>query len=117
LDVHLEKGLPKAAIHGWQTTTSTSLWELVNYYQQRGIKQILCTDIASDGMMTGPNFSLYEEAIVRFPKMCWQASGGIRDANDLDKLLALGLGAAILGRMLYESDFDLSSYLARQASW
>ena len=114
LDVHLENGLPKTAIHGWQTTTSTSLWELVNYYQQRGIKQILCTDIACDGMMTGPNFSLYEDAIARFPKMSWQASGGIRDANDLDKLSALGLGAAILGRMLYESDFDLSAYLARQ---
>ncbi|MBA3536388.1 MAG: 1-(5-phosphoribosyl)-5-[(5-phosphoribosylamino)methylideneamino]imidazole-4-carboxamide isomerase [Tatlockia sp.] len=114
LDVQIEGKEPKAAIHGWQTTTNSSLWDLVNYYQDRGITQILCTDIASDGMMSGPNFWLYEEALARFPKMQWQASGGIRNVNDLEKLSSIGLTAAILGRMLYESDFDLSSYLKRQ---
>ncbi|MBA2656282.1 MAG: 1-(5-phosphoribosyl)-5-[(5-phosphoribosylamino)methylideneamino]imidazole-4-carboxamide isomerase [Tatlockia sp.] len=114
-DVHLEEELPKVAIHGWQKVSSQNLWELVDNYQDKGINQILCTDIASDGMMSGPNFSLYQEAINRFPKINWQASGGIRDAEDLDKLSSLGLKAAILGRMLYESNFDLASYLARNA--
>ncbi|CDZ79028.1 1-(5-phosphoribosyl)-5-[(5-phosphoribosylamino)methylideneamino] imidazole-4-carboxamide isomerase [Legionella massiliensis] len=117
LDVHLENGIPKPAIHGWQTTTDNSLWDRVDYYQQRGITTILCTDIASDGMMDGPNFLLYQEAISRFPQINWQASGGIRNVEDLEKLASLGLAAAILGRMLYESDFDISSYLARQKSW
>ncbi len=113
-DVQIENNIPKAAIHGWQTATDNSLWDLVRYYQQQGITQILCTDIASDGMMNGPNFWLYEEALAHFPHMQWQASGGIRDVNDLEKLSSMGLAAAILGRMLYESDFNLSSYLMRQ---
>jgi len=113
LDVRFENDTPKPATHGWQRATDRSLWELVDYYQQQGITEILCTDIASDGMMNGPNFRLYQEAISRFPQLSWQASGGIRGVNDLEKLASLGLAAAILGRMLYESDFDLSSYLAR----
>ncbi|MBA2651755.1 MAG: 1-(5-phosphoribosyl)-5-[(5-phosphoribosylamino)methylideneamino] imidazole-4-carboxamide isomerase [Tatlockia sp.] len=116
-DVHIVNGIPNTAIHGWQTTTSSSLWDLVSHYQKKGVSQILCTDIACDGMMSGPNFKLYDEALSRFPQINWQASGGIRDANDLDKLSTLGLASAILGRMLYESDFNLSSYLAGQASW
>lgn len=117
LDVHLEQGIPKPAINGWQTQTETNLWEIASYYQELGVTDILCTDINSDGMMNGPNFSLYQEAIVKFPSLHWQASGGIRDIDDLEKLASLGLAAAILGRMLYETDFDISSYLARQKSW
>lgn len=113
LDVQIENKLPKAAIHGWQTTTNSCLWELVDYYQELGIKEVLCTDISCDGMMNGPNFRLYEQAITRFPHLFWQASGGIRNVQDLEQLATLGLSAAILGRMLYESDFDLSTYLAR----
>lgn len=114
LDVHIEEGIPKPAIHGWQTATDSNLWQLVSDYQKWGVTEVLCTDIACDGMMTGPNFELYKEAIARFPQINWQASGGIRNVDDLEKLSRLGLAAAILGRMLYESDFDVSTYLARQ---
>ena len=114
LDVHTDKGMPKPAIHGWQTTTDDNLWDVVNHYQKLGIKTILCTDIACDGMMNGPNFMLYSEAINRFPTLHWQASGGIRHVDDLALLSSLGVTAAILGRMLYESDFELAAYLARQ---
>lgn len=114
LDVQIKNNLPKPAINGWQVPTDTNLWDLVNHYQQLGITQILCTDIESDGMMNGPNFQLYQEAVTRFPQIGWQASGGIRDINDLEKLSTIGIAAAILGRMLYESDFDITSYLARK---
>ena len=114
LDIRMENKSPKLAIHGWQTTTEQTLWDVVHTYEKQGINQILCTDIAQDGMMAGPNFALYEEALERFPTIQWQASGGIRDVIDLEKLSSLGLSGAILGRMLYESDFDLSSYFARK---
>ncbi|WED44542.1 1-(5-phosphoribosyl)-5-[(5-phosphoribosylamino)methylideneamino]imidazole-4-carboxamide isomerase [Legionella cardiaca] len=114
LDVHIENNIPKPAIHGWQTTTKNNLWEAVSYYQLLGIREILCTDIACDGMMSGPNFNLYTQAVERFPQIAWQASGGIRHEKDLQKLASLGLSAAILGRMLYETDFDLAAYLGRE---
>ncbi|KTD19329.1 phosphoribosylformimino-5-aminoimidazole carboxamide ribotide isomerase [Legionella lansingensis] len=112
LDVNIEDGVPRPAIHGWQTSTNNNLWEVVSYYQLLGIKDVLCTDIARDGMMNGPNFTLYAQAVERFPEVHWQASGGIRNIADLKVLASLKLKAAILGRMLYETDFDLANYLS-----
>ncbi|QDP72003.1 1-(5-phosphoribosyl)-5-[(5-phosphoribosylamino)methylideneamino]imidazole-4-carboxamide isomerase [Legionella israelensis] len=108
LDVRIEDKLPQLSVHGWQTSTKHHLWDVVNEYQQLGITHILCTDIACDGMMKGPNFNLYEEAIERFPAVRWQASGGVRHWQDIQALEKLGVNAVILGRLLYESDFDLS---------
>lgn len=106
LDVNIsDNKIPKLAIHGWQTSTEASLWDVVNYYQDIGVKDILCTDIASDGMMNGPNFILYQEALKRFPNLSWQASGGIRHQQDIDALKRVGLSAAVVGRALYEGDF------------
>ncbi|KTD67932.1 MULTISPECIES: HisA/HisF-related TIM barrel protein [Legionella] len=111
LDVRMQERTPIPAIHGWQTTTDRSLWDVVSYYQQLGIKQILCTDIACDGMMQGPNFELYKEAIERFPQIAWQASGGIRNTDDINQLNTLGVSAAILGLTLYQGHLDLKSML------
>jgi phosphoribosylformimino-5-aminoimidazole carboxamide ribotide isomerase len=111
LDIHIKNGIPSPAIHGWQTATEQNAWDVVEFYQDLGITTVLCTDIAQDGMMEGPNFKLYEEAIHRFPTLAWQASGGIRHINDIRALAALGVSAVILGRILYETEFDLSSCL------
>lgn len=110
-DIRMDKNLPKLAVHGWQTTTELDLWQAVDCYQQWGINTILCTDIACDGMLAGPNFNLYQQALQQFPKINWQASGGIRHQQDLEQLASIGLSAAILGRLLYETDFDLGQAL------
>ena len=111
LDVNIEHGIPKPAIHGWQTPTERHAWDIVKFYQEAGITTVLCTDIAQDGMMNGPNFKLYEEAIRRFPTIDWQASGGIRNMKDIKTLSTLGVSAVILGRTLYEPGFNLSMCL------
>lgn len=112
LDIRMQNKIPIPAIHGWKTTTNSNLWDLVSHYQQLEVKQILCTDIACDGMMQGPNFDLYKEAVERFPQIEWQASGGIRNADDINRLGALGIAAAILGLTLYQGTFDLRSMLS-----
>lgn len=116
VDIRMVAGIPTPAIHGWQTGTALSLWDVIEPYRQQGVNQVLCTDIAKDGMMSGPNFPLYEEALRRFPDIAWQASGGIRHQQDLDKLKTIGLSAAILGRLLYETDFDLRAALMEVAA-
>lgn len=110
-DIRMEENSPVPAINGWQTRSNSTLWEVVSYYQQLGIKQILCTDIACDGMMDGPNFNLYQQAVERFPNISWQASGGIRTTQDIAILKKMGVAAAILGLTLYTGDFDLSQCL------
>ncbi len=116
LDVNIERGIPSPAIHGWQTATERNAWDVVQFYQDAGVTTVLCTDIAQDGMMKGPNCKLYEEAIRRFPTIAWQASGGIRDINDMRALSTLGVSAVILGRILYEPNFNLSACLQEFAS-
>jgi phosphoribosylformimino-5-aminoimidazole carboxamide ribotide isomerase len=110
LDVNIEQNIPKPAIQGWQIKTNQSLWDIVAFYQKEGINTILCTDIAMDGMLNGPNFDLYEQAVNRFPMINWQASGGIRDLKDLSKLASISVQAAIIGRALYESEIHLSDW-------
>jgi phosphoribosylformimino-5-aminoimidazole carboxamide ribotide isomerase len=63
---------------------------------------VLCTDVARDGAMTGPNVELYAEAARRFPDVAWQASGGVRDVADLRALAGTGAAAAVRGRALLE---------------
>jgi len=116
LDVNIENGIPRPAIHGWQTATKSNAWDVVQCYLDVGVTTVLCTDIAQDGMMSGPNFKLYEEAVRRFPTIDWQASGGIRDISDMRTLSTLGVSAVILGRILYEPDFNFSACLEEFAS-
>lgn len=115
LDVRIDHEIPVPAINGWQMSSQSNLWEVVGYYHQLGINDILCTDISCDGMMSGPNFNLYQQAVERFPNISWQASGGIRDRDDIATLESLGVAAAILGLTLYQGSFDLTECLQEYA--
>ena len=107
LDVrHDAAGRPLLVTHGWQQTGSRGLWEIledpVAGYGGSALRHVLCTDVDRDGALTGPNLELYEAAVRRFPKIAWQASGGVRDAGDLTALRATGAAAAVAGRALLE---------------
>jgi phosphoribosylformimino-5-aminoimidazole carboxamide ribotide isomerase len=115
LDVRLdEDGTPRITTHGWQETTALSLWDAVARYADAGLRHVLCTDVARDGALGGPNVGLYAEAVRRFPSIAWQASGGVRDAADLAALAAIGVAGTVSGKALLEgriSREDLQPYL------
>jgi phosphoribosylformimino-5-aminoimidazole carboxamide ribotide isomerase len=107
LDVrHDSAGKPMLLTHGWQQRGSRCLWALladpVAGYGGSALKHVLCTDVERDGALAGPNVALYEDAVRRFPGIAWQASGGVRDADDLRALAATGAVAAVSGRALLE---------------
>jgi len=102
-DVRLDEGgTPRLATHGWERQTQTSLWDAVERYLPAGLRHVLCTDVARDGALSGPNLSLYTECVRRFPNIAWQASGGVSGAADLHALAATGAAAVISGRALLE---------------
>jgi phosphoribosylformimino-5-aminoimidazole carboxamide ribotide isomerase len=102
-DIRLDEGgTPRLATHGWERQTETSLWDAVERYLPAGLRHVLCTDVARDGAMSGPNLALYAEAVRRFPGIAWQASGGVSCAADLHALAATGVAAVISGRALLE---------------
>jgi phosphoribosylformimino-5-aminoimidazole carboxamide ribotide isomerase len=102
-DVRVDAGgLPCVATHGWQRQTKISLWSALANFADAPLKHVLCTDVGRDGALSGPNVDLYREAARRHPHIDWQASGGIRDARDLQALRDAGAAAAISGKALLE---------------
>jgi len=103
LDVKLSAdGIPMLTTQGWTEDAGTSLWECLDAYGGAGIRHVLCTDVGRDGAMTGPNFQLYAETLQRYPTLQLQASGGVRDIDDLELLREIGAPAAITGRALLD---------------
>ena len=101
LDVRLgADGVPMLTTHGWTQDAGTSLWECLAHYDS--LHHVLCTDVARDGALAGPNTELYAEILRRYPELQLQASGGVRDMADLSALRHAGLPAAITGRALLD---------------
>ncbi len=104
LDVRLDAaGVPMLTTHGWQQTSGVVLWTAVERFLKSGLSHVLCTDVARDGALTGPNCELYAEAVRRFPELQWQASGGVATARDLAALRDCGVAAVISGKALLEN--------------
>lgn len=103
LDVRLDgDGTPLLTAQGWTEDSGISLWECLDAYAEVGARHVLCTDVSRDGAMTGPNFELYVEILNRYPALQLQASGGVRDIDDLELLRELGVPSAITGRALLD---------------
>ncbi len=102
-DVRMDgKGTPCVATHGWAQQSTLSLWDAIEAYREADLRHVLCTDVELDGSLSGPNLALYRNATRRHPCIQWQASGGIRDARDLQALKAAGASAAISGKAMLE---------------
>jgi phosphoribosylformimino-5-aminoimidazole carboxamide ribotide isomerase len=119
-DIRLDNaGTPRVAIHGWREQSQLSLWDALANFVDHGLKHVLCTDVARDGALSGPNVDLYAEAVRRFPAIEWQASGGIRDARDLQALAEAGAKAAVSGKALLDELIpleDLQAFLPNASS-
>ncbi len=102
LDVRLQNAAPMVQTRGWTQGSALSLWRAVDIFLSVGLRHVLCTDVARDGAMQGPNVDLYRECQQRYPQLLWQASGGVRGIADLAELRSLGMQAAISGKALLE---------------
>ena len=114
LDVTIDEAGPLLATHGWTKASGHSLWDVMDRYASIGARHLLCTDIGRDGAMSGPNFDLYGKILTRYPDVCLQASGGVRDIADLERLRSLGVPAAITGKALLDgkiSTAEVNSFL------
>ncbi|MFA7343335.1 MAG: 1-(5-phosphoribosyl)-5-[(5-phosphoribosylamino)methylideneamino]imidazole-4-carboxamide isomerase [Terrimicrobiaceae bacterium] len=100
--VGIDANLGKVAVKGWTETTSTSAADLALIAQVAGAGTIIYTDIATDGMLEGPNFSELEN-LLRILDCQLIASGGVSGADDLRKLSKMHrLHGAIIGKALYD---------------
>ncbi len=103
LDVRLDRaGTARVTTHGWTEDSGLSLDDAISRFAPSGLRHVLCTDVARDGALAGPNLALYRSVRASWPAIALQASGGIQDAADLEALAATGVAAAISGKALLE---------------
>lgn len=91
----------KVATNGWFEKSDLDVVDFIKDYETKGIKYVICTDIAKDGMLLGAATELYSE-IVANSNVALIASGGITSMEDLIQLKLIGCEGAIIGKALYE---------------
>jgi phosphoribosylformimino-5-aminoimidazole carboxamide ribotide isomerase len=97
----------KIAVSGWQESTQEDLMAFIAGYVDRGITQVICTDISKDGMLQGANVALYSKILERFPSLYLIASGGVSSMGDVEALQQAGVPAVIVGKAFYEGKLEL----------
>ncbi len=104
----------QVCVKGWVDETGSKAEDLAVRAYGAGVKTLICTDIATDGMMAGPNFSIIE-GICRRVKCDVIMSGGITKVKDVEHLKKLGLknlAGVIVGKALYEGRVKLEDLIA-----
>jgi phosphoribosylformimino-5-aminoimidazole carboxamide ribotide isomerase len=112
LDTRCVDGRWLLPVQGWTAGSGQQLQPLLARYVEAGLRHLLCTDIARDGMLIGPNLLLYGMLIADHPQISLQASGGVRDLADVVSLRELGVAGMVTGRALLEGKLDLAAALS-----
>ena len=98
------------ATDGWESVSKVKALDYIKELESYGLNRIVYTDIQKDGMLSGPNFQMYEE-LLQSVSLEVIASGGITTLDDIKKLKAMGLYGAIIGKALYDGALDLEEVL------
>lgn len=96
----------KIATNGWLQTSEVDVVEFISEYQEIGIANTICTDVAKDGMLQGASLDLYLEILSK-TSVNLIASGGVANINDLHRLKEIGCEGAIVGKAIYEGNISL----------
>ncbi len=96
-----------AATDGWLNTSSVPAIDLARHFASEPLAAIIYTDIASDGMLAGPNVKAMTEMQAAV-KVAVIASGGVTTVDDIARLADAGLAGCIIGRALYEGTLTLA---------
>lgn len=99
----------RVVVRGWSEATPLDVSEAARRAVACGVRHLLVTDVAADGVLAGPNLSLYRHL------EAWRASviasGGVRHAGDVRALRRLGVAGVVVGRALYEGRLRLEEAL------
>lgn len=97
----------KVRTAGWEEDSGLDYLDFARQMEQKGVKTIIFTDIAADGMLSGPNFD--QLAALQNAVSCQiVASGGVTTLDDVKCLRDMGLYGAIIGKAYYAGTIDLA---------
>jgi phosphoribosylformimino-5-aminoimidazole carboxamide ribotide isomerase len=91
----------KPMVRGWKKSIDKNIEEILKEARQVGIMAILCTNVAKDGMLAGPDYDGMKK-MLQWTDIPLIASGGVTGIDDVKRLKDLGVWAVILGKAIYE---------------
>jgi phosphoribosylformimino-5-aminoimidazole carboxamide ribotide isomerase len=98
-------------VKGWKEAVAIDTARVLEDAQRLGIMALLCTNIARDGMLTGPDFEGIRQmkSMTSLPLI---ASGGLSSGEDLKRLKEMDVWAAIVGKAFYEGRVQIREAMA-----
>jgi phosphoribosylformimino-5-aminoimidazole carboxamide ribotide isomerase len=102
----------QVSVKGWTEMSAMKASTLAVEAEAAGAGTIICTDIATDGMLSGPNFTEIEH-ILSLVRCQVIASGGVSTIDDVKRMAATpGLYGLIIGKALYDNRLRLADLTA-----
>ena len=101
------------AIQGWNQSSALDIDSFINYIESQQICEVVLTDVSKDGMLSGVNFDLINEILLK-TEIPIIASGGVTTIDDIEKLILLtkkGLSGVIIGKAIYESRIKINDLI------
>lgn len=92
---------------GWEQDSGVDYLDLARQMEEKGVKTLIFTDIATDGMLSGPSFDQLA-ALQKAVGCSIVASGGVTTIDDVKRLRDMGLYGAIIGKAYYAGTLDLA---------
>ena len=102
----------RVAVRGWLDVSDHDALDFARALEARGVRTIITTNIARDGMLVGPDAAGVAEMVRAVPTVDVIASGGVGTLVDLVELRRTGARAAIVGKALYTGAVDLAEAVA-----
>ncbi len=97
------------AVEGWGEVSNMRATDLAREFANAGVEAIICTDVGKDGTLSGVNVEFTLE-IARASGVSTIASGGVKDAADIEALMATNeIDGVIIGKAYYEGTLDLEA--------
>jgi len=103
----------KISINGWKEDSAEDLLPFLKQYVDKGVRNVLCTEISKDGTLSGPATELYKKIMAEYPNLHLIASGGISCNEDIEKLDSNNIPAVVFGKAFYEGRIDINKLLKR----
>ena len=104
LDFRISNSIPFLLSRGWQKQTKINLFDFIKQYK---VQNILATDITLDGVLKGPNVSVYKEIRNQAPNSNLIGSGGISSIEDINQLSKINVKECVVGKAIYEKKINL----------
>jgi phosphoribosylformimino-5-aminoimidazole carboxamide ribotide isomerase len=103
------------ATQGWLNVSDVSAVGFISALLKNGVKEVIYTDISTDGMLKGPNLGAIDEILKNVPGIGLIASGGVGTMADIESLKpfeSAGLKGCIVGKAIYDGRIELTQALA-----